>query len=472
MSTILSNEKIPNNVNLSSDKRLQRALEQWLPNYLDWWKQMGPEGFQEKDVYLRTAVSVDADGWAHFDYVKMPDYRWGIFLNDPVAERKVGFGDHADEPAWQQVPGEYRTMLRRIIVTQGDTEPASVEQQRLLGQTAPSVYDLRNLFQVNVEEGRHLWAMVYLLHSYFGRDGREEAEALLERRSGNPDKPRILGAFNAPMTDWLSFFMFTTFTDRDGKFQLLALAESGFDPLSRTCRFMLTEEAHHMFVGESGVARVIERTCQLMKQSPSEDVTKLGGVPLDMIQRALNLWCTLSYDLFGGEISSNAATYFASGIKGRAYEMKKYEDHRALEGDLAISVPKDGRLIEERIALRNAMNEILRGDYKEDNERVVERWNRVLEENEISGFRFKIPSTRFNRAVGIYAGHTFSPTGELVTQEEWDRRRSEWLLSDQDIAYLKSIQVPVVETGKFANWIAPPRVGIKGRPVEFEYVRL
>lgn len=227
-----------------------------------------------------------------------------------------------------------------------------------------------------------------------------------------------------------------------------------------------------MFVGESGVARVIERTCQLMKQSPSEDVTKLGGVPLDMIQRALNLWCTLSYDLFGGEISSNAATYFASGIKGRAYEMKKYEDHRALEGDLAISVPKDGRLIEERIALRNAMNEILRGDYKEDNERVVERWNRVLEENEISGFRFKIPSTRFNRAVGIYAGHTFSPTGELVTQEEWDRRRSEWLLSDQDIAYLKSIQVPVVETGKFANWIAPPRVGIKGRPVEFEYVRL
>ena len=135
------------------------------------------------------------------------------------------------QPVWQQVPGEYRSTLRRLIVTQGDTEPASVEQQRLLGQTAPSLYDLRNLFQVNVEEGRHLWAMVYLLHAHFGRDGREEAEELLQRHSGDADKPRILGTFNEPIDDWLSFFMFTYFTDRDGKFQLKSLAESGFDPL-------------------------------------------------------------------------------------------------------------------------------------------------------------------------------------------------------------------------------------------------
>src|SRR5438045_3694070 len=151
-------DRIPNNVSLSEDKRLQRALEAWLPNYLDWWKAMGPEGFQEKDVYLRTAISVERDGWAHFDYVKMPDYRGGIFLAEGEPDRKVGFGDHAADAAWQQVPGEYRNMLRRIIVTQADTEPASVEQQRYLGQTAPSMYDMRNLFQVNVEEGRHLWA--------------------------------------------------------------------------------------------------------------------------------------------------------------------------------------------------------------------------------------------------------------------------------------------------------------------------
>ena len=140
----------------------------------------------------------------------------------------------------------------------------------MLGHTCPSVYDLRNLFQVNVEEGRHLWAMVYLLQSYFGRDGREEAEEMLLRRSGDPNKPRILGAFNEPCTDWLAFFMFTFFTDRDGKYQLLALSESSFDPLSRTTRFMLTEEAHHMFVGETGVLRIVDRTCQLMKDNKVE----------------------------------------------------------------------------------------------------------------------------------------------------------------------------------------------------------
>ena len=202
--TINYSEKIPNNVNLSEDRTLQRALEQWQPNYLQWWDDMGPDGSQNFDVYLRTAVSVDPQGWAQFGHVKMPDYRWGIFLNPAEKDRKIHFGDHKGEDAWQDVPGEYRANLRRIIVTQGDTEPASVEQQRHLGLTAPSQYDLRNLFQVNVEEGRHLWAMVYLLHKYFGRDGREEGEALLERRSGQQDNPRILQAFNEETPDWLS----------------------------------------------------------------------------------------------------------------------------------------------------------------------------------------------------------------------------------------------------------------------------
>src|SRR6185503_4430536 len=266
MATIDYSQKIPNNVDLSSDKRLQRALEAWQPNYLEWWKSMGPHGFQQDDVYLRTAISVTSEGWAHFDYVKMPDYRWGIFLADAVKDRTIGFGDHFGEPVWQQVPGEHRNALRRIIVTQGDTEPASVEQQRLLGHSAPSVYDLRNLFQVNVEEGRHLWAMVYLLHCYFGREGREEAEQLLKRNSGDLDAPRILGAFNEATTDWLQFFMFTYFTDRDGKYQLGTLKESAFDPLARTCEFMLKEEAHHMFVGTTGVQRTVERTAQVMKE--------------------------------------------------------------------------------------------------------------------------------------------------------------------------------------------------------------
>ena len=127
-------------------------------------------------------MSVDAEGWAQFDYVKMPDYRWGIFLADAVPNRTIGFGDNYGQPSWPVVPGEHRNTLRRLIVTQGDTEPASVEQQRLLGHTAPSLYDMRNLFQVNVEEGRHLWAWCTCCNP-FGRDGREGGGRAAARRT-------------------------------------------------------------------------------------------------------------------------------------------------------------------------------------------------------------------------------------------------------------------------------------------------
>src|SRR5260370_29022366 len=128
----------------------------------------------------------------------MRDYRWGIFLADLEPDRKIPFGEHKGEPVWREVPGEHRGVLRRLIVTQGDTEPASVEQQRHLGRTCPSLYDLRNLFQVNVEEGRHLWAMVYILDAHFGRDGREESEALLQRRPAAHHQPPILAPSNDP----------------------------------------------------------------------------------------------------------------------------------------------------------------------------------------------------------------------------------------------------------------------------------
>ena len=470
MSSVDLNTKIPNNVDLAQDKRLLRALEQWQPNYLDWWREMGPSDFQEKDVWLRTAVSVDADGWAQFDYVKMPDYRWGIFLTDPLPDRRIGFGDCMGQPAWQVVPGEHRNTLRRLIVTQGDTEPASVEQQRLLGHTAPILYDLRNLFQVNVEEGRHLWAMVYLLHSQFGRDGREEAEELLQRRSGNPDKPRILGAFNAPVDNWLDFFMFTMFTDRDGKYQLLALAESGFDPLARTTRFMLTEEAHHMFVGETGVERIVQRSAELMREDPNQDARAQGGIPLDMVQRYLNQWFALSLDLFGGEVSSNAASYFAAGLKGRAYE-DKCEDHLALQGSYRMPTPKPEGLVDEDVPLRNAMNEVLRDQYVDDCQRGVDRWNKRLQEAGLPE-RLRLPSKRFYRHIGLYAGLPFDASGALVGKDAWERRKGEWLPTDADRAYIASLQRAVTEPGRIAQWIARPARGIKGLPFEYEYVRL
>ncbi len=471
MSGIDYEQKIPNNVDLKSDKRLQRALEKWQPDYLDWWQAMGPTDFNAKEVYLRTAISVDRDGWAHFGYVRMPEYRWGIFLTPQEQDRRIHFGDHLGDPAWQQVPGEYRNSLRRIIVTQADTEPASVEQQRLLGHTAPSLYDLRNLFQVNVEEGRHLWAMVYLLQAYFGRDGREEADELLARRSGNPDHPRILGTFNEPIRDWLAFFCFTTYTDRDGKFQLLSLAESGFDPLARTCRFMLTEEAHHMFVGQTGIGRVIERTCELMRQHPDAEVREHGAIPLEIIQRYINFWSSSSNDLFGGEISSNASTFFAAGIKGRAYEEKLETDHKALEGVYRLQVLEQGRLAEQEVPLRNAMNEVLRDEYVSDNEKGIVYFNKICEKHGVD-FRFSLPSRRFNRRIGIYADARFDVAGQPLGEEAWNARQHEWLPSTAERDYVQSLMQPVHGPGRFASWIAPPPKGVDGHPLDFEYVRL
>ncbi len=471
MGNVNYSDKIPNNVNLSSDRKLQRALESWQPNFLDWWMDMGPLGFQQDQIYLRTAISVETDGWAHFDYVKMPDYRWGIFLTPPKNSRTVAFGDDYGKPVWDKVPGNVRKELRRIIVTQGDTEPASVEQQKLLGKTAPSLYDLRNLFQVNVEEGRHLWAMVYVLHSFFGRDGREEAEDMLVRRSGDDDSPRILDTFNKPIDDWLAFFCFTMFTDRDGKYQLAALAESSFDPLARSTQFMLTEEAHHLFVGETGIRRVLERTCQLMQETPNEDVRSVGGIPIDLVQRYVNEWYSTSLDLFGAEDSSNAASYFAQGLKGRFRESsKRYDDHVALKGTYRLRKPVNGKLEEEDVPLRRAMNMVLRQAYIEDCERGVLKWNAILKKHSIKS-AIKLPAEQFGRSQGLYANMPFDPSGQLLTQEAYDARKDEFLPSTEDLEYVQSLMQPVYEPGKFANWIAPPTRGINGHPIEYRYVK-
>ncbi|MGH9030757.1 MAG: benzoyl-CoA 2,3-epoxidase subunit BoxB [Acidimicrobiia bacterium] len=462
--------RIPNNVNLAEDRRLQRGLERWQPKFLDWWRELGPTEFQHREVYLRTAIDVGQEGWANFGYVTMPEYRWGIFLSPAEADRRIGFGQARGEPVWREVPGEYRTDLRRLIVVQGDTEPASVEQQRILGRTAPSLYDLRNLFQVNVEEGRHLWAMVYLLFGYFGRDGRDEAESMLERHSGDPDKPRILGAFNEATPDWLSFFLFTYFTDRDGKFQLAALRESAFDALSRTCDFMLKEEAHHMFVGASGIGRVVQRTAELMRAHDTDDVRPYGGIDLVTFQKYLNFHYTVSLDLFGSEASTNAANYFTTGLKGRFQEGRRDDDHVLVDTAYPVT-----RFVEGRIERRDepallALNESLRDDYAADCAKGLTRWNRTLSEQGID-FELRLPHVGFHRAVGSFAGASVCPDGNVLEPEEWERRRHEWLPSADDQEFVQSLMVSSAEPGQMAGWIAPPAAGVHDRPVDYEYVR-
>ena len=413
-------------------------------------------------MYLRTAIDVGQEGWANFDYVEMPDYRWGIFLAEPEPDRRIAFGDHLGEPVWHDVPGEHRADLRRLVVVQGDTEPASVEQQRHLCTTAPSLYDLRNLFQVNVEEGRHLWAMVYLLHRYFGRDGRDEADEMLERHSGDADKPRILGAFNEPTPDWLSFFMFTYFTDRDGKFQLASLRESGFDPLSRTCDFMLKEEAHHMFVGATGVGRVVERTVQLIKEHDTDDVRQFGGIDVPTLQRYLNFHCSVSLDLFGAETSTNAANYFAAGLKGRFHEERRNDDHRLHDETTTVPHATDDGIGEREAPALTALNETLRDDFVADCRKGVERWNRTLagvdDGVEAAARRLQPPRRDVRRPTGR------ARTANSSARTSWQAHVAEWLPTADDRAFVESLMVGVTEPGKMAGWVAPPSPGSTPSP--------
>jgi len=315
--------------------------------------------------------------------------------------------------------------------------------------------------------------MVYLLHAHFGRDGRDEAEALLERRSGDADNPRILGAFNEPTPDWLSFFMFTFFTDRDGKFQLSSLAESGFDPLARTCRFMLTEEAHHMFVGESGVGRIVQRTSEVMAAEAVDDPARLralGVIDLPTMQRYLNLHFSVTMDLFGSDVSSNAATFYVTGLKGRFDETKIDDDHLLAGATYPVLELRDGRLVTAMAPAQNALNELLRDDYIRDATRGIERFNKIIEKHGIPT-RLKAPHKAFHRQIGPLAAARFDPDGRVVSDAEWAANVDRWLPSAADRAFVASLMGRVVEPGRFANWIAPPARGVNTRPIDFQYVR-
>jgi benzoyl-CoA 2,3-dioxygenase component B len=311
--------------------------------------------------------------------------------------------------------------------------------------------------------------MVYLLHRHFGKDGRDEADEMLERHSGDADRPRILGAFNEPTPDWLSFFFFTYFTDRDGKFQLASLRESAFDPLSRTCDFMLKEEAYHMFVGASGVARVVDRTVELMKQHDTDDVRPHGGIDVATLQRYLNFHCSVSLDLFGAETSTNAANYFGAGLKGRFQEERRDDDHRLHDSTRLVPHVADEQITVREVSQLAALNETLRDDYIADCQKGVDRWNRALAD---VGMALGLPHVGFNRNVGTFRGSHVSPDSRLLTESEWIANRDHWLPSASDREFVESLMVGVHERGKVAGWVAAPSTGIHAKPVDYDYVRL
>ncbi|MCA9696560.1 MAG: hypothetical protein KC431_03460 [Myxococcales bacterium] len=221
---------------------------------------------------------------------------------------------------------------------------------------------------------------------------------------------------------------------------------------------MLTEEAFHLFVGETGMARIIRRAAQLEKLDKNGDVRNQGGIDIPTVQRTINYWFSYCLDLFGGEISNNAAGYFAAGLKGRFKEEERYQDHLALEDIYQLPVVENGRLTTREVPMRNAMNEVLRDEYIKDCERALRKWNAILEE-EGSERRLTLPSRRFHRHQGLYADFCFDPEGNLIDRATFEAKADQWLLGPEDKRYLDSIMKPVREPGKFANWIARSPTG-------------
>lgn len=238
---------------------------------------------------------------------------------------------------------------------------------------------------------------------------------MLLRHSGDEDNPRILGTLNEQTPDWLSFFFFTYFTDRDGKFQFASVKESAFDPFSRTCDFMLKEEAHHMFVGASGIARVVQRTAELMQEHDTDEINPYGGIDLSTLQRYLNFHYSVSLDLFGAETSTNAANHFAACIKGRSHEEQRADDHRLKDATRLVPAIAAERIGERVAPALIALNETLREDYIADCAKGLERWNRILAE---VGAGLSLPHLGFNRHVGVFAGRPITPDGRLATTDE------------------------------------------------------
>jgi benzoyl-CoA 2,3-epoxidase subunit B len=226
-------------------------------------------------------------------------------------------------------------------------------------------------------------------------------------------------------------------------------------------------------VGESGIGRVISRTCAAMNELKTDDPKKLreaGVIDLPTIQRYLNFHFSVTIDLFGADESSNAATFYSTGLKGRFEEGKRADDHQLRGQTYRVLQVSNGQLTEKEVPMLNALNEVLRDDYIKDSVAGVGRWNKLIEKAGLP-FRLTTPHKAFHRNIGSLAGVKVSPDGRVVSEAEWKAKFDEWLPSEQDRNYVTSLMGRVVEPGKFANWIAPPVMGINRQPVDFEYVR-
>lgn len=226
-----------------------------------------------------------------------------------------------------------------------------------------------------------------------------------------------------------------------------------------------------MFVGETGVGRVVQRACELMRQHGGDDVRRHGGIDLATIQRYLNFHFSVSLDLFGSEVSTNAANFYTMGLKGRFEETKKDDDHRLQQASYRVLTLEGDLLGAAEMPALTTLNERLRDDYVADCQRGVDRWNQIIQRHGIDA-ELTLPHRAFHRQIGTFAEVRVSPDGRVLTEAEWDARKHEWLPTEEDRTHVQALMRPVTERGRFAAWIAPPARGINGQPVDFEYVRL
>ena len=232
-----------------------------------------------------------------------------------------------------------------------------------------------------------------------------------------------------------------------------------------------------MFVGETGVSRVLQRTCDAMKAAGIDDpneiekVRALGVIDLPTMQKKMTLHYSLSLDLFGSEVSTNAANFYNAGLKGRFQETKIDDDHRLTNDIYKVLKMVDGKITLVDEPALTALNMRLRDDYTEDCAKGVERWNKVIEKAGVN-FRLELPHTAFHRQIGEFANVQATPKGIIVSDAEWAKVRDDYLPSTADGDFISSLMEPVSEPGKFANWIAPPKVGIDNKPGDFEYVKI
>ena len=333
------------------------------------------------------------------------DYMFETKL-DEIESNEIEFGHFAGRPKWEKltdIPDQrIRDSLAHLIEFQGDTEFASVEQQKNLLERAPSQFDLENIIRINREEMRHGWQMSYVLVTHFGDAGKRQAQRLLERRA--TENTRLLGSFNEPVNNWLDFFVYTSFIDRDGKYQLNMLSRSAFAPLGRSMLPMLKEEAYHLAQGNIGLMRIV----------------KAKKIPIPIVQRYFNKWLSTAFDLFGVDDSSSAHWAYLWGLKGR-YDEHLYDD------------PAD----------MSRLNELSRATFFKEVAALVDALNQHVPEDQP---RLRIPSDKFHRNIGQYAGMTYSIDGEKLSQEDYDKHLKEVLPRTEDDQF-------VINVEKEGGWI-------------------